>query len=107
MGFAAPDPPECLAGDETTVLIKVRFRREAVGFCVEEIAIVPRPTPLDAGVDAWLDNFADDFFAPLAPADRPVAKREIVDLLEPILKDETGLWIADYVRLRFKAVLAG
>jgi hypothetical protein len=27
-------------------------------------------------------------------------------LLEPILKDETGLWIADYVRLRFRATLS-
>ena len=84
-----------------------RQKLEAVGFRVEEIAIVPRTTPLEAGFEAWLDNFADDFFAPLAPADRPVAKREIADLLEPILRDETGLWIADYVRLRFRAVLAG
>jgi len=80
---------------------------EAAGFRVEEIAIIPRPTPLEAGFTAWLDTFADDFFAPLAPADRPVAKQEITDLLEPILRDETGLWIADYVRLRFKATLPG
>jgi trans-aconitate methyltransferase len=80
---------------------------EAAGFRVEEIAIVPRPTPLEAGFDAWLDTFADDFFAPLAAADRAVAKQEIIALLEPILRDETGLWIADYVRLRFKTVLAG
>src|ERR1700736_3776444 len=30
---------------------------EAAGFCVEEIAIVPRPTPLAAGLAAWLDTF--------------------------------------------------
>jgi trans-aconitate methyltransferase len=78
---------------------------EAAGFRVEEIAIVPRPTPLEAGFGAWLDTFADDFFEPLAPADRAAARQEVIDLLEPILKDETGLWIADYVRLRFKAVL--
>ncbi len=80
---------------------------EAAGFSVEDIAIIPRPTPLEAGMDAWLDAFADDFFAPLAPADRAAAKQEIIDLLQPILRDETGLWIADYVRLRFKAVLPG
>jgi trans-aconitate methyltransferase len=78
---------------------------EAAGFRVEDIAIIPRPTPLEAGFGPWLDTFADDFFAPLAPADRAVARQEVIDLLEPILKDETGLWIADYVRLRFKAVL--
>ncbi len=78
---------------------------EAAGFRVEDIAIIPRPTPLDAGMDAWLDTFADDFFAPLAPGERAAAKREIIDLLQPILRDETGLWVADYVRLRFRAVL--
>jgi SAM-dependent methyltransferase len=78
---------------------------EAAGFQVEEIAIIPRPTPLEAGFGAWLDTFADDFFAPLAPADRVMARQEVIDLLEPILKDETGLWIADYVRLRFRATL--
>jgi len=82
-----------------------RAKLEAAGFRVEEIAIVPRPTPLEAGFAAWLDTFCEDFFNPLQPADRAAAKQEVCDLLEPILKDETGLWIADYVRLRFRAVL--
>jgi hypothetical protein len=83
-----------------------RARLEAAGFLVEEIAIVPRPTPLEAGLPAWLDTFAEDFLNPLPPDDRASAKQEICDLLQPILQDETGLWIADYVRLRFKAILA-
>jgi trans-aconitate methyltransferase len=78
---------------------------EAAGFRVEEIVIIPRPTPLEAGLGAWLDTFADDFLSPLAAADRAAAKQEIIDLLQPILRDETGLWIADYVRLRFRATL--
>jgi trans-aconitate methyltransferase len=78
---------------------------EAAGFRVEEIAIIPRPTPLAAGLPAWLDTFCEDLLHPLASADRAVAIGEICDLLQPILQDETGLWIADYVRLRFKAVL--
>ena len=84
-----------------------RAKLEAAGFRVEEIAIVPRPTPLEAGLAAWLDTFCEDFLNPLPPADRAAAIREVCDLLEPILRDETGLWIADYVRLRFKAVLPG
>src|SRR5580704_12850114 len=84
-----------------------RAKLEAAGFRVDEIAIVPRPTPLDAGFAAWLDTFCEDFFNPLPPADRLAAKREVTALLEPILKDETGLWIADYVRLRFRATLLG
>jgi len=79
---------------------------EAAGFLVREIGIFPRPTVLQSGLEAWLDNFAEDFFAPLAPADRSAARAEIVELLRPVLVDETGTWIADYVRLRFRAVLA-
>jgi trans-aconitate methyltransferase len=82
-----------------------RAKLEAAGFRVDDIAIVPRPTPLEAGLDAWLDVFAEDFLAPLPPTDRAAAKQEIIDLLQPILRDETGLWIADYVRLRFRAVM--
>jgi len=78
---------------------------EAAGFAVEEIAIIPRPTPIDAGLDAWLEAFAEDFLNPLPPDDRRAARQEICELLQPILRDETGLWIADYVRLRFRARL--
>jgi trans-aconitate methyltransferase len=78
---------------------------EAAGFAVEEIAIIPRPTPIEAGLDAWLGTFAEDFLNPLPPDDRRAARQEICDLLQPILRDETGLWIADYVRLRFRARL--
>ncbi|HEX5321831.1 MAG TPA: methyltransferase domain-containing protein [Stellaceae bacterium] len=81
-----------------------REKLEAAGFRVEEIAIHPRPTVLQSGIDAWLDNFTEDFFAPLPPADRALARSEVIDLLRPVLVDETGTWIADYVRLRFKAV---
>lgn len=84
-----------------------RARLEDAGFHVEEIAIIPRPTPLEAGIGAWLDTFAEDFLNPLATDDRAAAKQEIIDLLQPILMDETGLWIADYVRLRFRASLPG
>jgi len=78
---------------------------QAAGFAVEEIAIIPRPTPIDAGLDAWLEAFAEDFLNPLPAEDRRAARQEICDLLQPILRDETGLWIADYVRLRFRARL--
>lgn len=84
-----------------------RAKLEAAGFIVTEIAIHPRPTVLAAGLEAWLDNFFDDFFAPLPEADRAAARSEMVALLRPVLVDEAGTWIADYVRLRFRAVVAG
>ena len=84
-----------------------RAKLEAAGFRVEEIAIIPRPTPLPAGLGAWLNVFAEDFLSPLPAPGRAAARQEICDLLQPILTDETGLWIADYVRLRFRATLPG
>jgi hypothetical protein len=32
---------------------------------------------------------------------------EVADLLRPVLIDETGIWVVDYVPLRFLAVRAG
>ena len=84
-----------------------RAKLEAAGFAVDEIRIVPRPTPLAAGLEAWLDTFAGDFFGALPPADRLPARTEVADLLRPVLMDETGAWIADYVRLRFRATRVG
>ena len=80
---------------------------EAAGFTVEEMAIIPRPTTLPTGIEAWLDTFAEDFFVPLPPHDRSPAHAEVADLLRPVLMDETGTWIADYVRLRFRATRPG
>jgi SAM-dependent methyltransferase len=84
-----------------------RAKLEAAGFIVEEICIVPRPTPLPAGLEAWLDTFAEDFLGALPQPDRAPARAEIANLLRPVLMDETGTWIADYVRLRFRATRGG
>lgn len=80
---------------------------EAAGFVIDDIRIVPRPTPLPAGLEAWLDTFAEDFLCALPAADRVPARTEIADLLRPVLMDETDTWIADYVRLRFRAIRPG
>jgi SAM-dependent methyltransferase len=84
-----------------------RNKLEVAGFTVTDIGIFPRPTVLASGIEAWLDNFAEDFLGALPELERPVARGEIADLLRPVLVDETGTWIADYVRLRFRAVLPG
>ena len=84
-----------------------RAKLEAAGFIVDEIRIVPRPTPLPAGLEAWLDAFTEDFFGVLPRPDRLPARTEVIDLLRPILMDETETWIADYVRLRFRATSGG
>ena len=81
-----------------------RGKLEDAGFAVAEIGIFPRPTVVESGIEAWLDNFTEDFFVPLPEADRAAARKEVVDLLRPVMVDETGTWIADYVRLRFRAL---
>ncbi len=83
-----------------------RNKLEAAGFAVDAIDVIPRPTPLPAGIEAWLDAFAEDFLGALPEPDRAAALAEIVELLRPVLVDETGMWIADYVRLRFRATRA-
>jgi len=61
---------------------------------------------LPTSIEPWLDTFGDAFFGALPEPDRPAARAEVADLLRPVLVDETGTWIADYVRLRFRAMLA-
>jgi SAM-dependent methyltransferase len=82
-----------------------RCRLERYGFAVESIDLIPRPTPLPTGMEAWLENFADPFLQSVARSDRDLVRAEAVELLRPVLRDAGGNWTADYVRLRFAAVL--
>jgi len=78
---------------------------EEAGFSVEEIRIVPRPTALPTSIEPWLDTFAQSFLGALPELGRSSARAEVADLLRPVLMDETGTWVGDYVRLRFRATL--
>jgi SAM-dependent methyltransferase len=82
------------------------YRRllEAGGFAVRSIELVPRPTPLPAGMEAWLNTFRNGVLDLLGTEDRARAIAETVALLQPVLRDADGNWTADYVRLRFFAV---
>jgi len=80
-----------------------REKLEAAGFSVEDIRIIPRPTALPTSIEQWLDTFGEAFFGALLEPDRLAARAEVANLLRPVLVDETGTWIADYVRLRFRA----
>lgn len=78
-------------------------RLEKAGFRVDSIALFPRPTPLPGDLTAWLETFAEAFTSALLPADRPAYIEEVSRRLEPELRDASGGWTADYVRLRFFA----
>jgi hypothetical protein len=61
---------------------------------------------LPSGLEPWLYTFAEDFLGAIPEPNRLKARAEVADLLRPVLMDETGTWIADYVRLRFRALRA-
>ncbi len=83
-------------------------RLENQGFRVERIALIPRPTPLpETGMRGWIETFRRGLLAQLPEAMREPVLQDAVRLLEPALRDDRGRWVADYVRLRFRAVLPG
>jgi hypothetical protein len=78
-------------------------RLERAGFRVDCIALIPRPTPLPGDVVDWLETFAQSFLQGLTGVVRAEYLQEVRTVLEPQLRDSTGTWVADYVRLRFAA----
>jgi trans-aconitate methyltransferase len=81
-----------------------RRRLEKHGFRVQQIALIPRPTPLaESGMRGWLRTFRRGVIESLQEDLRETFVEETTALLEPVLRDEEGNWIADYVRLRFIA----
>jgi trans-aconitate methyltransferase len=81
------------------------YRRllEGAGFTIDSIELIPRPTPLPNGLEAWLETFRNGVLDRLNADNRAAALARTVALLEPILRDADGRWTADYVRLRFAA----
>ncbi|HEX5184479.1 MAG TPA: methyltransferase domain-containing protein [Allosphingosinicella sp.] len=74
------------------------------GFAEIDAQLIPRPTPLPAGIAGWVKTFRAGW---LDVAQVPVEARDEVAAaierrLQPRLRQEDGSWIADYVRLRFK-----
>ncbi len=82
-----------------------RERLERAGFVVEDIELVPRPTPLPTGMRGWLETFAIPFTGRVPKENRAVFLDDVTERLRPALCDASGQWTADYVRLRFLARL--
>jgi SAM-dependent methyltransferase len=77
---------------------------ERLGFMVEYIALIPRPTKLPGDILGWLAVFAQPFTQALPQSEREKYLEEIRNELRPELCAADGVWRADYVRLRFKAL---
>lgn len=77
---------------------------EKAGFVVDRILLFARPTHLPTGIRGWLKTMRSPFFSQFE-AKQEEAYERVIAALEPSLKDDTGQWHADYVRLRFAAHL--
>ncbi len=77
---------------------------ERHGFIVEYIELIPRPTKLPGDILGWLELFAQPFTKSLHESARAGFVAEVRSDLETALRQPDGSWLADYVRLRFKAI---
>ena len=84
-----------------------RTRLEARGFSVTSIQLFPRPTPLPGDVVNWLELFAQPFLEAVPDADQPSLLDEVRSRLESQIRHADGVWVVDYVRLRFAAIRRG
>jgi trans-aconitate methyltransferase len=82
-------------------------RLEVGGFSVESIQRFPRPTPLPGDLSHWLWIFAQRFLDAVPEDERAAVVEEVKAQLEPELRNTNGVWVVDYVRLRFKARRSG
>ena len=74
------------------------------GFHNTEFYSFYRPTPLPTGMEQWLLVMRKPFFDQFGQNSQ-IAMEKVLNALKPSLCDQSGNWIADYVRLRFKAEL--
>jgi trans-aconitate methyltransferase len=84
-------------------LTDYRTRLQNAGFDVLRIESYARPTPLPGAVDGWLTTFAKQFLSALPESDHADLIAEVREAVRPVLVRD-GIWIADYIRLRFVAV---
>ncbi len=80
---------------------------EQHGLRVTYAALFDRPTELkgENGLTDWMDMFLPQVFEGVSPCIAEEIKREAAQELVPILRRD-GIWYADYVRIRIKAIKA-
>lgn len=78
-------------------------RLEDHGFEVRRAVLFDRPTELEDGMTGWLEMFGDGLLGPVPDDELPEVVEAIADRLRPALFED-GHWLADYRRLRFRAV---
>lgn len=76
---------------------------ESHGFVVEQIELIDRPTPLSAGIHEWLRIFAEHATTNLTAEQKQQFFNQVEARVKKTLYSEEQGWVADYVRLRFRA----
>jgi len=76
---------------------------EKHGFKVNYIELIPRPTPLESGIEKWLEIFAQSIISHLSSDQKRFFLQAVKEKVTPVLYSNEKGWVADYVRLRFKA----
>lgn len=73
------------------------------GFVGVQAQLIPRPTPLPAGVAGWVKTFRTGLLdvAMVPQWERDDVAAAVERRLAPALRQPDGTWVADYVRLRF------
>lgn len=79
-------------------------RLTRAGFHVHYIEVIPRPTRLPGDISGFLETFGGSFTSVLPVVDRAAYIEDVRNRLKPLLCADDGTWIADYTRLRFKAL---
>ncbi|MFC1673085.1 class I SAM-dependent methyltransferase [Pseudomonadota bacterium] len=95
---ARHDPWSFPGPGEVTELLK------RTGFDVQSLDLFRRPTELPGDISGWLDTFASPYLAAVDDAEHDALMAEVREALVPQLLNADGVWVADYVRLKFKAV---
>ncbi len=80
-----------------------RHRLTRCGFSVDSIQHFPRPTPLSSDIVQWIEIFAQPFLTAVPATERPALLNDVRARLAPDLRNGNGVWVVDYVRLRFAA----
>ncbi len=76
---------------------------EAHGLSVKSIELIPRPTPID-DIAHWLEIFTGGVTTHLSPEQTQAFRTRVRERLKDTIYTEEEGWIADYVRLRVRAV---
>lgn len=85
---------------------------ERAGFEVVDVTTFDRPTPIPGqdGIKDWLQTFANIYLDAVGEANgEDLTTKEFIDKIRKDIRlklfdEHEGVWMADYVRLRFKAL---